>query len=143
MNQAAGGGRHRVSALVAAGLLGGALLAACGSSSSSKPVEPSSSPTSSAPVHLPKQTLTFGVVGAAAEISAYEQMSSLFAPLNRQVTVQVESWPDDAAMMADFRNGATVPDVFLAARRDLVWLTAAPGRATRRPAARRPRSRLR
>ncbi len=121
--KAAGSG-HRVSALIAAGLLAGVALAGCDSSSSSKSIEPgpSSSPTSSAPVQVPKQTLTFGVVGAAAEIAAYEQMASRFAPLNRQVTVQVESWPDDAALMADLRNGAKVPDVFLAARRDLAWL---------------------
>jgi multiple sugar transport system substrate-binding protein len=122
---AAGGGRPTVSALAAVALLvGGALLAGCDSSSSSRSVEPgpSSSPTSSAPVEQPKQTLTLGVVGTTDEVDAYRQMASLFAPLNRQVTVQVESWPDDAAMIADFRNGAKVPDVFVAARRDLDWL---------------------
>ncbi|MGA8245406.1 MAG: extracellular solute-binding protein [Nocardioides sp.] len=116
-------GRHRVSALVAAGLLAGVVLAGCDSSSSSSAGPgPSSPPTSSAPVQLPKQTLTFGVIGASAEIAAYRQMASRFAPLNRQVTVQVESWPDEDAMIADLRNGAKVPDVFLAARRDLAWL---------------------
>jgi multiple sugar transport system substrate-binding protein len=50
-------------------------------------------------------------------------MASLFAPLNRQVTVRVQSWPDDAAMMAAFRSGTRVPDVLLASRRDLSWLT--------------------
>jgi multiple sugar transport system substrate-binding protein len=127
VRQGAGRGRRRASAaLVASGLLAGAVLAACDSSTSSSSGSagptPSSSPTSSAAVPLPKETLTFGVVGAAAEIAAYQQMASLFAPLNRQVTVQVESWPDDAAMMADLHNGAKVPDVFLAARSDLAWL---------------------
>lgn len=130
MRPAAGSGRPTVSALgrvslvAAALLLGGALLAGCDSSSSSRSVEPgpSSSPTSSAPAPLPKQTLTFGVIGTTDEIDAYRQVASFFAPLNRQVTVRVESWPDDAAMISDFHNGAKVPDVFLAARRDLYWL---------------------
>ena len=48
---------------------------------------------------------------------------SLFAPLNRRVTVKVKSWPNETAMMADFRGRrARPPDVFLASRRDLLWL---------------------
>jgi multiple sugar transport system substrate-binding protein len=126
--KAAGSGRPRVSVLVGAALLvGGLVLAGCDSSSSSSAVgptsPPTSSPTSTGPVHLPDQTLTFGVVGTTDEVAAYRQMASLFAPLNRQVTVQVQSWPDEAAMIEDFRNGAPVPDVFLATRRDLSWLT--------------------
>jgi multiple sugar transport system substrate-binding protein len=110
----------------AALLVVGVALAGCDSSPSSSSAVtpgPSSSPTSSAPTHLPKQTLTFGVVGGTDEVDAYRQMATMFAPLNRQVTVQVQSWPDEAAMIADFRNGAAVPDVFLATRRDLSWLT--------------------
>ena len=33
-------------------------------------------------------------------------MASLFAPLNREVTVKVKAWPNETAMMADFRAGA-------------------------------------
>jgi multiple sugar transport system substrate-binding protein len=109
-------------------LAGGALLAACGSSSSSgsaPSTPPTSSPTS-APTHLPRQTLTFGVVGSRDEVDAYRQMASLFSPLNRQVTVEVESWPNATVMMAairaDLRSGKKPPDVFLASRRDLLWL---------------------
>jgi multiple sugar transport system substrate-binding protein len=111
-------------------LLAAGLLVACspGSSPSSDtaatvgPGAPSTS-TSSAPTQLPHQTLTFGVVGSTDEIEQYRQMAALFSPLNREVTVQVQAWPDDAAMLAAFRDGTKVPDVLLASRRDLSWLT--------------------
>ncbi|MDX6359349.1 MAG: multiple sugar transport system substrate-binding protein [Nocardioidaceae bacterium] len=118
--------------LVAAGVLGASgLLAACGSGSSSDssapgstgPTSPVTSSATTPPTRLPKETLTFGVVGNADEVEAYRQMTSLFAPLSKQVTVRVESWPDEATMMTALRSGATPPDVFLAARRDLLWLT--------------------
>ncbi|HET7430472.1 MAG TPA: extracellular solute-binding protein [Nocardioides sp.] len=120
------GRRARTTALLTAALLAGGLLAACdsssaGSSASSAPTTASSA--TSAPPQLPKQTLTFGVVGTTDEVDQYRQMAALFAPLNRQVTVQVQSWPDDAAMMAALRAGAKVPDVLLASRRDLSWLS--------------------
>jgi multiple sugar transport system substrate-binding protein len=120
------GRRVRTTALLTAALLAGGLLAACdsssaGSSASSAPTTASSA--TSAPPQLPKQTLTFGVVGTTDEVDQYRQMAALFAPLNRQVTVQVQSWPDDAAMMAALRAGAKVPDVLLASRRDLSWLS--------------------
>jgi len=103
------------------------LVAACDSSTSSGATAPttlpSSSPTSSGPTQLPEQTLTFGVVGSADEVEPYRQMAALFAPLNRDVTVKIQSWPNDAAMMAAFRDGTKVPDVVVAARRDLDWLT--------------------
>ena len=104
-------------------LAGSALLAACDSSSSSgaPPTSPPTSPTST-PTQLPRQTLTFGVVGSEDEVDAYRQMASLFAPLNRRVTVKVKSWPNETVMMADLRSGAPPPDVFLASRRDLLWL---------------------
>ena len=114
-----------VSGLAAAVFLtGGALLAACDSSSSgaTSSSPPTSPPTSSAPPHLPRETLTFGVVGTPDEVAAYRQMASLFAPLNRRVTVEVKSWPDEARMMDDLRAGVPAPDVFIASRRDLLWL---------------------
>src|SRR5262249_45390341 len=52
----------------------------------------------------------------------YRQMAALFAPLNRDVTVRIQAWPNDAAMMEAFKDGTRVPDVVLAARRDLDWL---------------------
>ena len=126
MQRRVGGSRRRASGLaLVAFLAGSTLVAACGSSSSSgaAPSSPSTSaPSTSAPTKLPRQTLTFGVVGSADEVDAYRQMASLFAPLNRDVTVEVKAWPDEAAMMADLRSGAAAPDVFIASRRDLLWL---------------------
>ena len=121
-------GRGRaLSGLVTLTLLaGGGLLAACDSSSSSSAAPsspPTTAPSSTAPTHLPRQTLVFGVVGSADEVEAYRQMASLFSPLNRQVTVQVKSWPTEAAMMTDLRAGAKPPDVFVASRRDLSYLS--------------------
>jgi multiple sugar transport system substrate-binding protein len=116
--------------LLAAGLLGGCgWLAACDVTSSSDSgaqgptTPPVTSPPTSLPTRLPKETLTFGVVGNIDEVDAYRQMTTLFAPLSRQVTVRVEAWPNEATMMTALRDGARVPDVFLAARRDLLWLT--------------------
>jgi len=110
---------------VVAALVAGSALAACDSSSSSSaaPSSPTTTPpSSSAPTRLPRETLTFGVVGSADEVASYRQMASLFAPLNRQVTVELKTWPDEAAMMADLRAGVKPPDVFLASRRNLVYL---------------------
>ena len=126
MQRRVAGRRRALSGLaVAAFLAGSALVAGCDSSSSSSAAPsspPTSQPSSSAPTRLPRQTLTFGVVGSADEVASYRQMASLFAPLNRQVTVEVKAWPDEAAMMADLRAGAKPPDVFIASRRDLVYL---------------------
>jgi multiple sugar transport system substrate-binding protein len=50
-------------------------------------------------------------------------MAATFVLQTRQVTVKIESWPSDSAMLAAFRHGARVPDVFLASRRHLPYLT--------------------
>ena len=107
------------------------VLAACdsgGSSTSSAPPPSSSAPSSSTtfPAQLPPQTLTLGVVGGPDEVAAYEQMAELYAPLNRQVTVKVESWPSAGAMVQafeeDLQDGKKLPDVFLVSRRYLPWM---------------------
>jgi multiple sugar transport system substrate-binding protein len=134
-----GPARHSraLTGLLAVSLLGGSgFLAACGTTSSSDsgapgPTTPATSttttpttgPPTSLPTRLPKETLTFGVVGNTDEIDAYRQMTTLFAPFTKQVTVRVEAWSSEATMMAALRDGAQVPDVFLASRRDLLWLT--------------------
>jgi multiple sugar transport system substrate-binding protein len=109
---------------VAATSLATGLLAACSSSTSSTESSASSAPTSpasdtSSPPQLPSQRLTFGVVGSASEIDQYKTMAETYAPLARDVTVTVESWPNDAAMLGAFGDGERVPDVFLASRRQL------------------------
>jgi multiple sugar transport system substrate-binding protein len=128
-----GGGDHRGSVLAFVAVLTAGLLAACGSSgsdgsstgSSSQGPSTSStatSPSSSAPPQLPPETLTFGVVGSEGEVNQYKTMAETYAPLSRKVTVKVESWPNDTAMLGAFRDGAKVPDVFIANRRHLAYL---------------------
>jgi multiple sugar transport system substrate-binding protein len=63
------------------------------------------------------------VIGSEGEIDHYRTMAETFAPLTRTVRVKIESWPNDAAMLGSFRDGAKVPDVFLANRRHLAYLT--------------------
>jgi multiple sugar transport system substrate-binding protein len=116
-------------ALATAALLCAGVLAACDSTSSTadssaSPTSGSTSPTapSSSPSLLPPRTLTFGVIGSAGEIDQYRTMAETYAPLERRVTVNVEGWPNDAAMLASFRSGEPVPDVFLASRRHLDYL---------------------
>jgi multiple sugar transport system substrate-binding protein len=123
---------RRATVLATTAFLSTALLAACDSSGSStassspsslSSSDPSSAPSTSTPPQLPPETLTFGVVGSTGEIDQYKTMAETYAPLSRKVTVKVESWPNDAAMLAAFRDGEKVPDVFLASRRHLPYLT--------------------
>jgi multiple sugar transport system substrate-binding protein len=127
-----GGRRKRASALLVALAVAAGVLAACGSSISSDSSDSTGEPTPtsgsttatspSTPAELPPETLTFGVIGPAAEVQQYRTMAETFAPPTRHVTVKVESWPDDAAMLASFRAGEQVPDVFLATQRHLPYL---------------------
>ncbi|MGC4110712.1 MAG: extracellular solute-binding protein [Nocardioides sp.] len=123
-----GRGRKRTSVLVPIALAAAATLASCGSSgssgASSEPTTngPPTSSTSSGATQLPPETLTFGVIGSAGEIAQYQTMAQTFAPFTRKVTVKVEGWPNDAAMLGAFRDGTAVPDVFLANRRHLSYL---------------------
>jgi multiple sugar transport system substrate-binding protein len=131
-------------ALLTTGLLTSALLAACDSSASSDAASPSSrsaspsgspgfsgttsgtpgsSGTTSGPPQLPPQTLTLGVIGSPGEIDQYRTLAETYAPVARRVTVKVEGWPGDAAMLASFREGERVPDVFLADLRHLTYVT--------------------
>ena len=113
--------------LAAAALLSTGLLAACDSSGSSSatssPSTPSTSPLDVRPATAAAgRRSTFGVVGSAGEIDAVQDDGRDLCPAPRQVTVKVESWPNDAAMLAAFRDGEQVPDVFLANRRHLPYL---------------------
>jgi multiple sugar transport system substrate-binding protein len=119
---------------VTAAVVGVSMLAACSSSTSSPSSgstpassshsSPSTSPTeaSSSPTLLPPQTLRVGVIGSPGEVEQYRTMADSYAPFIRKVTVQVEAWPNDAAMLEAFRQGTPVPDVFLASRRHLDYL---------------------
>jgi multiple sugar transport system substrate-binding protein len=129
-----GRGRQRIPALTLAAALAACVLAACGSGGSTADSAPSSGPTqssptspaapttSSTPPQLPPETLVFGVIGSEGEVDQYKTMAETYAPLSRHVTVKVESWPNDSAMLGAFRDGAKVPDVFIANRRHLAYL---------------------
>jgi multiple sugar transport system substrate-binding protein len=121
---------------VSVAILSTGVLAACGSSSSSSAqpstsssassssTSASSSPTeaSSSPSLLPPEKLTFGVIGSPGEVEQYRTMADSYAPFVREVTIKVEAWPNDAAMLEAFRSGTPVPDVFLASRGHLDYL---------------------
>ena len=62
------------------------------------------------------------MVGSEGEVDQYKTMAETYAPLSRKVTVKVESWPNDSAMLGAFRDGEKVPDVFIANRRHLYYL---------------------
>ncbi len=113
-------------ALLTAALVGTAALAACNTSTSSagesSPVGASTSTATSGQTQSRPHTLTFGVIGSAGEIDQYQTMAETYAPAGRAVSVKVEAWPNDAAMLASFRAGERVPDVFLASRRHLSYL---------------------
>jgi multiple sugar transport system substrate-binding protein len=118
-------GRGRTpGALAIAALLVAGVLAACDSSGSPDASSTSATPTGTATSlpQLPPQTLTFGVIGSAGEIDQYRTMAETYAAPDRKVTVHVEGWPNDAAMLESFREGERVPDVFLATRRRLSYL---------------------
>lgn len=99
------------------------LLAGCDSSGSSSPESTSGDGSAPATPQGPPETLTFGVVGSADEVQHYRTMAETFAPPARKVAVKVEVWPSDAAMLDAFRHGRAVPDVFIANRRHLGYLT--------------------
>lgn len=82
---------------------------------------PDPAPTSSAPVK--KTKLTFGVWGTEAEIAAYESMVEAFNAESELSQVALQPYPDHAALEDAVKaGGKQAPDVFLAARDDLVWL---------------------
>lgn len=93
-------------------------LAACDSEADP---DPDPGPTSTAPVK--KTKLTFGVWGSDAEIAAYESMVEGFNADSEISQVALQPYPDHAALEAAVQaGGKSAPDVFLAARDDLVWL---------------------
>jgi multiple sugar transport system substrate-binding protein len=120
--------RKRSAALLVGAFVAAGSLAACGSSGSSaagpQPTGPTSAPASStsSQAQLPPARLTFGVVGSADEVEQFHTMAQTFELPTRTVTVKVESWPTEEAMLAAFRGGAPVPDVFVANRGHLAYL---------------------
>ena len=61
-------------------------------------------------------TLTFGIWGPPEEVRAYQEMVDEYNAGTEASDVEIESWPDSAAMMAEIGSGAPVPDLFLITR---------------------------
>ena len=61
-------------------------------------------------------TLTFGIWGPPEEVRAYQEMVDEYNAGTEASDVEIQSWPDSAAMMAEIGSGAPVPDLFLITR---------------------------
>ncbi|HWM73457.1 MAG TPA: extracellular solute-binding protein [Nocardioides sp.] len=64
-------------------------------------------------------TLTFGIWGPPEEVRAYQQMVDEYNASTEATDVEIRSWPDAAAMMAELAGGAKVPDLFMITRSSL------------------------
>ncbi len=69
-----------------------------------------------------KPTLTFGVFGSEAEITAFQTNVDIWNTNSESGQFKLESWPTRTAMRVAIEGGEPVPDVFLASRYDLAWL---------------------
>lgn len=112
-----GPGRRRLLATALATLLALGLTTACEAGSDDPPPTPDPQPSTS-----PVAKLTVAVTGTEDEIAAYTAVLDTFDSLYDGAEVSVETYPNDAALMARLRQGGPVPDVFLASRDDLAWL---------------------
>jgi multiple sugar transport system substrate-binding protein len=82
---------------------------------------PDPAPTSSAPVK--KTRLTFGVWGTEDEIASYDTMVAGFNATSEVAEVTLQPYADRPALEAAVQAGGKgAPDLFLAARDDLVWM---------------------
>lgn len=110
-----GGLRRPVMAAVALTLA--ATMAACTNDD-----EPEPEPTASTPSK--KIELTLGVYGSDPEISAYESAVRSFNATSATTHATVKSWPSHDAAVRDLRpEDADRPDIFMASRRDLPWMS--------------------
>jgi len=102
-------------------------LAACGGSGpdakASRSPSPSPSSASSSPSAGEPVTLTFGVYGGSRVVGAYSAVAKEYRTIDPSVTVKVESWPSESAMVDSLAHGAKAPDVFLTPRADVAALT--------------------
>ncbi|QCW51485.1 extracellular solute-binding protein [Nocardioides dongxiaopingii] len=64
-------------------------------------------------------TLRFGVFGSDEEVAAYQAVVDGYNAQAVSTEVELESWPDSAALAAALDAGDAAPDIFLTARRDL------------------------
>ncbi|WP_134767229.1 extracellular solute-binding protein [Nocardioides sp. 1609] len=64
-------------------------------------------------------TLRFGVFGSDEEVAAYQAVVDSYNAQAVSTEVELESWPDSAALAAALDAGDAPPDIYLTARRDL------------------------
>jgi multiple sugar transport system substrate-binding protein len=82
--------------------------------------EPRKRPSGPKPSASQDVTLTFGIWGPPEEVRAYEAMVDDYNAGTEATDVEVVSWPDAPAMMAEFAKGEPVPDLFMITRSALV-----------------------
>lgn len=96
-------------------------VAACGGQPDSAPTSspsPTGTTSSPTPTGSPSAsgkpvTLTFGVYGDSAAVSAYKRIAEAYTDIDPDLTLKVRSWPDQDRMLTDIASGGDVPDVFL------------------------------
>jgi multiple sugar transport system substrate-binding protein len=88
-------------------------LAGCDEEPRKEPEQPSGPPSQ-------PSTLTFGVWGPPEEVRAYQAMVDGYNADTVAVDVEIKSWQNASAMMADFASGGSVPDLFMITRSGLV-----------------------
>lgn len=102
---------RRAAARLATGLLATSLvLSACSDSEPVSKPQPSKAPTSQAPV----SEVTVGLYGPKTEKRAYEAMIREFNAAHSRINVTLSDWGTQQQASAAVRNGAKLPDVFLA-----------------------------
>lgn len=63
--------------------------------------------------------LQFAVWGNQAEVAAYQSVVDDYNASSKGTSVEITSWPDADAMLADLRAGATRPDLYMLPLSDL------------------------
>jgi multiple sugar transport system substrate-binding protein len=64
-------------------------------------------------------TLTYGVWGPPEEVRAYQDMVDDYNAGTEAVDIEIRSWPNASAMMAEIAAGGSVPDLFMITRSSL------------------------
>ena len=84
-----------------------------------QPEETPSPTPSSAP---PDRSLDFAVFGSQEELEAYESLVDVYNSLYDGAQMTMTGYGSREELMGDIHQTGEVPDVFLAAHRDLAWL---------------------
>ena len=95
--------------------------AGCTDDPGPQPAPEPTTPATSSPKGPPSR-LTFGVFGPRDEIDAFRGVVDVYNSTSDDSTVTLRTWPSHDALLGDLKDGAKVPDVFLASRSDLAWL---------------------